>query len=145
MALLDDLQRIAVVGAEGDPRPGQIGEQRRQCRDVLGDRALAHQDEHALGQLLAGLLELGALVVGADAGGQIGVERQAAQQGGMAVDVPPGEGRELGQQGRIACASTPGKFMTSASPRAAGWLAQRQQVGDLEPGARGLELGRRHA
>ena len=144
VALFHDFQRIAVVGAERDPRPGQVGEQRGERRDVLGDRALAHQDEHALGQLFAGLIELGALVVGADAGGQIAVERQAAQQGGMAVDVPPGEGRELREQGRIA--RDHARVVHDLGETKGGRIArERHQVVDLEPGARGLEFGRGNA
>ena len=30
VAFLDDLQRVAVVGAEGDPGPGEVGQQRRE-------------------------------------------------------------------------------------------------------------------
>ena len=68
MAFLGDVERIAVVGAERDERRMALGDDRRQRVQVLRDRALAHQDLHALGELLQRLGHVGHLVVGADAG-----------------------------------------------------------------------------
>ena len=86
VAFLGDVERIAVVGAEGDVRRIALGDDRRQRVQVLGHRAFAHQDLHALGQLLQRLRQVGGLVVGADAGGEIAVEVEAAEQRRVAVD-----------------------------------------------------------
>ena len=69
---------------------------------------------------------VGRLVVGADAGGEIGVEVVAAQQRAWPSIWPPGKRRAWrGTSG--PCASTPGKFMNSARPITLGWSRERQQ------------------
>ena len=70
MALLGDVERVAVVGAEGEEGRGLDREERRQRVQVLGDRALADQHGHALADLLQRLFGARGLVVGADAGGE---------------------------------------------------------------------------
>ena len=52
--------------------------------------------------------EVGRLVVGADAGGEIAVEVEAGKQRRMAVDRPALESGELGEAGRIAGAARRG-------------------------------------
>ena len=102
MALLGDVERIAVVGAEGEERRMALGDDRRQRVQVLRHRALAHQDLHALGELFQRLGDVGRLVIGADAGGEIAVEVEAAKQRAVAVDPPVLERGEFGETGRIA-------------------------------------------
>ena len=80
-------------------------------------------------------------MVGADAGGEIAVEGHSAQQRGMAVDVPTGERVELRQEARIL-GQHARKVHHLGQPEGRGMGAQRQQVGQLQPGAGGLQLGR---
>ena len=86
MALLGDVERIAVVGAEGDEGRMALGDDRRERVQVLANRALADQHLHALGKLFQRLGDVGHLMVGADAGAEITVEVEAAQQRAVAVD-----------------------------------------------------------
>ncbi len=78
------------------------GQQRRQRVQVLRHRALADQHGHALADLLQRFLGRRGLVVGADAGGEIAVEIESAHERRVAVDMTVGEGRDLGEAGRIA-------------------------------------------
>ncbi len=57
MAFLGDIERVAIVGAEGEERRALGRDQLGQGREILGDRALAHQHLHALGELLARLVQ----------------------------------------------------------------------------------------
>ena len=84
VALLGDVERVAVVGAEGQERRALGRRAARPAREILGHRALADQDLHALGELLARLGGRRRLVAVAHAGGDIGVEvvgRRAAARG----------------------------------------------------------------
>ena len=69
----------------------------RERVQVLADRALANQHRHALRELLVGLGQVRHLVVGADAGAEIAVEGEAAEQRAVTVDRPGLEGGELGE------------------------------------------------
>ncbi len=55
MALLGDVERVAVVGAEGDERRGAVVQQRRQRAHVLARAAVADQHLNALLEFLGGL------------------------------------------------------------------------------------------
>jgi hypothetical protein len=101
MALFGDVERVAVVRAERDEGREPFGEDRHQGMQVLGDRALADEDVHALADLLQRLLGGGAFVLGADAGRQIAVQIIAAQQRRVAVDMVAVEGVELGEADRV--------------------------------------------
>ena len=94
MAFFRDVERIAVVGAKGDERRMALGDDRRQRMQILGDRALAHQNLHALRKLLQRLGNVGDFMVGADAGGEITVEVEAARATGyVRRSVGPGTPR----------------------------------------------------
>ena len=62
MALVLDVERIAVVGAEADARRRGEREERRERVEILGDAAFADPHRDAIAQLLLSLAELGALV-----------------------------------------------------------------------------------
>ena len=97
MALLRDVERIAVVGAEGDERRVSLGDDGREGVQILAHRAFADQQLHALGELLSRLGKVGDLVVGAHAGAQIAIEGGAGEERAMSVDRPGLERRELGE------------------------------------------------
>jgi len=59
--------------------------------------SLADKDVHAQAQLLARFVQVRALVVRVDAGGDIGIQILAGQSGRMAVYRPAGGRIELGQ------------------------------------------------
>ena len=74
MAFLGDVERVAVIGAEGDER-GSVGvEHFGQRIEVFRRRPFADQDGHALGELFPRLGGAGRLVVGADLRSEIAVE-----------------------------------------------------------------------
>ena len=52
MAFLRDVERIAVVGAEGDERRIALGDDGRKRVQILAHRAFANEELHALGELL---------------------------------------------------------------------------------------------
>ncbi len=108
MALLGDVERIAVVGAEREIRRQALGDDRHQGVQVLGDRAFADEDMHALADLFQRFVGGGAFVVGADAGGEIAVEVVAREQRRVAVDMAALEGVELGEADRDPCGSRRG-------------------------------------
>ena len=95
VALLGDVERVAVVGAQAAHARRMLVEDLGERVQVLGHRALADQHGEALLQLLAAVLGDGRLVVGADARGEIAVEVVAAHQRRVAVDVAVLEGDEL--------------------------------------------------
>ena len=57
--------------------------------EVFRDRSLADEDGHALFQLLARLGGRGRLVIGANAGGEVAVERQIDRSGAWPSMCPP--------------------------------------------------------
>ena len=144
MAFLGDVERIAIVGAERQERRAVGGHQFGQGGEVLGDRALAHQDLHALGQLLARLGRRGRLVAVAHTGRDVGVEVVGRQQRRMAVDLHVGEGGELGQHRRVL--SEHARHVHElGQPQHLGMMLEGQQVRRLQPRARSLEMRGRHA
>ncbi len=74
MALLGDVERIAVIGAEREVGREAFGDDGHQGVQVLGDGALADEDMHALADFLQRFGCARAFVLGADAGGEIAVE-----------------------------------------------------------------------
>jgi hypothetical protein len=70
----EQVVRQAVVGDEADPVGVARRHERQQRVEVARHRALAHHEEGAGGELLAPLGEAGALVVRADAGGEVGLQ-----------------------------------------------------------------------
>ena len=143
VALLGDVERIAVVGAEGDVGRIALGDDRRQRVQVLRHRALAHQDLHALGQLLQRLWQVGRLVVGAHARGEIAVEVEAPEQRRVAVDRPVLKERELQQTGGVAGEQS-GEVHQFGEAERLRVGSEWQQLVDFEFCAGGLEVGGRH-
>ena len=97
MALFRDVERIAVVGAEGDERRVSLGDDGREGVQILAHRTFANEELHALGELLSRLGKVGDLVVGAHPGAQIAIEGGAAQKRAVSIDRPGLECRELRQ------------------------------------------------
>ena len=77
VALLGDVLRLAVVGAEGEPVRAELVDERQQRVEVAGARSLADQQPHPRAQPLAALLDRAHLVVGADPGRRVRVQRLA--------------------------------------------------------------------
>ena len=105
---------LAVVGAEGAVLRPVPRHQRQQVAQVARVRRLAQQHPHAAPPLLERLLERGRLVVGADAGGDVGVERMPGDARGVPVDVLGASSSRASTSGSPAM--TPGKFIISATP-----------------------------
>ena len=92
---------LAVVGAERAVLGPVVAHQRQQVAQVARVRRLADQHPHAAAALLQRLLVRRRLVVGADPGGDVRVQRVAGDAGRVAVDVrrrrsaraPPGRRR----------------------------------------------------
>ena len=77
---------MLVVGAEHAAVSILAGEQGHQCLQIPGGSALPDHDELAPLQLGDGVVQVVALVVGIDAGGDVGVQVVARKAGGVAVD-----------------------------------------------------------
>lgn len=142
MPLLGDVEGIAIIGAEAHEARRVRVEHIGQRMHVLRHRAFAEKDCHALPQLLARFVGGGGLVVGPDAGGEVAVEVEPAQQRGVAVDVAALPGGELvehlpigGEHARIV--------HELGKAEALRMIAEGDEVGGDEFGAGGLEGGRR--
>ena len=98
VALIADVEGVAVVGAEAEAVAEGEGEEGREVSEVAGDGAGADEDGHAAAELGEGLGDGAGLVVVGEAGGADGVERVALGEGCVAVDGAAGEGGELGQR-----------------------------------------------
>ena len=107
----------------GELRSVMMGRERVQ---VLAHRSLANEDLHALGELLPRLGQVGDLVVGADAGAQIAVEGEAAQERTVPVDRPGLERRELGEARRVARQNA-GKVHEFGEAQHLGMIGERQR------------------
>ncbi len=79
-------------------------DEREEVVEVLRRRSLADPDRHAAPHLLGRLVATEALVVGADAGADVGVEVEACEERGVAVDrEPTGDGvLDLGADAGVA-------------------------------------------
>ena len=117
---------------------------RHQRVQILGNRAFAHQDMHALADLFERFFRCRALVVGADTGRQIAVEIKAAQQRRMAVDMAVLKGVELGQADRVLVDDA-GKIHEFRQPDDLLVVAEGQEFFDRQAGARGFQMGGRDA
>ena len=140
MAFLGDVERIAVIGAEGDEAGGVFVQHFGQRLEILGDRAFADQDGHALGEFFAGLGGAGGLVVGANGGSQIAVERSAEQQRRMPVDMATLERHELGDDARIGIEHA-GEVHHFGEADDLGMGSERFEVMDFERCTGGFEGG----
>ena len=87
VALFQQIVGVLIVGAEHAAVSILAGEQGHQCLQIPGGSALPDHDELAPLQLGDGVLHIMALVVGVDAGGDVGVEVVALKVRGVAVDL----------------------------------------------------------
>ena len=87
MALFQQVVGVLVVGAEHTAIHVLAGEQGHESLQIPGGRTLTDHDVLAKTQLIHGVLHIGALVVGVDAGGDVGVEILAGKARRMAVDL----------------------------------------------------------
>ncbi len=144
VAVLLEVAAGAVVHHQQAAGGRAVGDQGQQLLQVLLGGALADHQVHAAAELLAPLLQAGRLVVGAGAGGQVGVEGFAPQAGGVAVDGPVAYGVDLVQAGAVA-GDDAGEVHHLAQPDGA---RQGQGLGDVlgpQGGAGGLQVGGGHA
>jgi hypothetical protein len=93
---------LAVVGAERAVLRPVAGDQRQQVAQVVRVRRLPDQHPHPAAALLQRLLERGRLVVGADAGRDVGVERAAGDARRVAVGVARAGDLQPGEHVRVA-------------------------------------------
>ena len=92
---------FAVVGTERDAVGSVLEHAGYQRRQVLRRRTLANERPHPLASLLVHLVELGRLVIGLDACGEVRVELTPGDAGRVAVDRGDGRPRRssLGTRG----------------------------------------------
>ena len=87
VALFEQVARVLVVGAEHAAVGVLRREQRRERLKIAGGGALADHDELAAAELRQRVLDVGALMVGVDARGDVGVKILARQARRVAVDL----------------------------------------------------------
>ena len=87
VALLQQVAGVLVVAAEHAPVGVLGGQQGQQGLQIPGGGALPDHDELAPLQLGDGVGRVGALVVGVDPGGDVGVQVVAGEARGVAVDL----------------------------------------------------------
>lgn len=87
MALGKEIIGVPVVAAEHAALMVFPVEQRRQRLEIPGGSALTDHDKLAPLELPQRVVQVGALVVGVDTGGDIGIQLLAGQARGMAVDL----------------------------------------------------------
>ena len=86
MAVLGDVLRLTVVGAERHPRRAELGDERNERPQISRSRGLADQEPHPGPQALPPLLGRERLVVGADPGRSVGLESVPEHSRRMSVD-----------------------------------------------------------
>jgi len=143
-AVVEQVGGLAVVGAPADAAAILRRDQWQQRAQVLGVGRLADEDDHALLQLLARLVNGGALVVAADASGNVGVQVAPAQAGAVPVQDAPAVRRDLAQHARIG-EDDAGIVHHLSQAQHPGMVAQRRQVGGVEGCARRLHVRGRDA
>ena len=97
---VDDVLRVAVVGAERDPAGPELRDERQERVEVARHRRLADEQPHPGAEPLASLLDCERLVVGADPRRGVCLQRLAEDAGRVAVDVLRALERELLELGR---------------------------------------------
>ena len=132
---------VQVVGAQHRP-PGVFADQRVQGVEVAGRRPLPDQDPHPGQQLLLGLLQAGAFMVGGDSGADVFAGVRATQTGGMPVHRVAAVERHpnLRQHGRLA--GQHARVVHHLGQVADAWqVKQLLDLGGVQLGAGGLESG----
>lgn len=144
VALLGQRGRLAVVGAEHAALRPVAPDHGQQVAQVPRVGRLAEHHPHAQPALLQRLLQRGRLVVGADAGGDVGVEGVAGEAGRVAVDVLGEPGLELAQLGGVA-GDDGGEVHHLGHAQRPPAPEQALQVAPPQPAARRLVGGGGHA
>ena len=143
VALGHDVLGLAVVGAEREAVRPELGDQREQVVEVARAGRLANQHPHADAQALPALLDGPRLVVGADAGGGVRVQRLAEHARRVAVDVRRALERQLLELMLVA-ADDAGEVHHLGEPEHPASAQEPLQVAERERPARRLELRGRH-
>jgi len=102
MSSLHEVVGMEVVRDEGAMRKRRGSDERKQVPEILGLRAFANQNVHPGAQLFPRLFEIRALVVGADARRQVGIEGPSRKQRRMAIAEAIGKKKDLLQYVREA-------------------------------------------
>ncbi len=144
VAVGEDRIGLAVVGAERDPFRTVLAHQRDQSGEVPARRALPGEDPHTLAALLGRLSQRGALVVGLDPRGQVGVQLPAGQPGRVPVHPAIPGGGDLRQQLRVA-GHHAWVVHHLGEPDRAELLDQRSDLGGMQLSPRTLERRCGHA
>ena len=87
MALFQQITGVLIIGAEHTALHILVTQQRHQSLQVTGGSALADHNELAALQLGNRVVQIGALMVGIHAGGNIGIQVIAHQAGRVTVDL----------------------------------------------------------
>ena len=141
---LDYEVRLTVIGAEHAAIGAVLLDQRQQVAQVSRGGCFTEHYPHAETPLLERLFEGGRLVVGTDAGGQVGVERGATHAGGVAIDMGGEMSVELGQL-RFVTGDDPGEVHHLGHADGAVAAQEALDVAGGEGAPRRLESGRGHA
>ena len=102
VAVVCDVLRVAVVGAERDPVGAELLRERQEVEQVPRHRGLADQEPHAGTEPLSPFLHRQRLVVGLDARRGVRLQLLPEEPGGVPVDVLGAFERELLELGRRA-------------------------------------------
>ncbi len=143
MAFLQQVLGVPVVGAERAVGRVLRRDQRQQRLEVAGRGPLADEEVHPAAQLLPRLLELGGLVIRADARRRVGVERRPRQPRRMPVHRPVAGGLDLGQHLGHAQKDA-GVVHHLGQADDARVFEKQPQIGRLQLRTRGLHVGGRH-
>ena len=142
VAVVGDVLGLPVVGAERDPARPVLEQQREQGLEVPGGRSFADQQPHPGAQALAAFLRGVRLVVGADAGGGVRLQRPPAHARGVPVDVN-------GQRELVELRRRPTDHAREVhhlcEPDHAPTAQQGVEVAGRQCAARRFEVRRRHA
>jgi hypothetical protein len=139
--VLRDVLRLAVVGAERHPSRAELRHERRQGLEVARGGRLADQQPHPRAQPLASLLRREGLVVGADPGGGVGLQRVPEDAGRVPVDVVRALDRQL-RQLAVGARDDAGEVHHLGEPDHALAPQQALEVAGREWPSRRLELRR---
>ncbi len=141
VAVVRDVLRIAVVGAERDAVGAELLRERQEVEQVPRHRGLANEEPHAGTEPLSPFLHRQRLVVGLDARRGVGLELLPEDSGGVPVGVLGAFERELRELGRRSCddarevhhlrepqhASPPHQGLEVARPERAPWRLERRR------------------
>ncbi|MBT9160630.1 MAG: hypothetical protein DDT24_00607 [Chloroflexi bacterium] len=143
VAIAQEIGATAVVYHKEASLEGPVGNQREQGIEILLGGAFTNHEMHSPIQLLPGLIDGGALVVGVDPRAEVGIQSASGETGGMAIDNPAPEKPELGPDTRIA-ADHAGEIHHLAKPDHVLEIHDFLQFFSVEPGTGGLQMSGRH-